>query len=103
MSTVARDTEWKQFGLCHEQNDLFYPPDLLTTRSKQFNAAPAKAICADCPVRMDCLWSAIANNEQGIWGGTTEEERRDIRESWSHMGAEKPTATNATNATASTD
>lgn len=36
----------------------------------------AKAVCKSCPVIADCLTHALANNEEGIWGGTTENERR---------------------------
>jgi WhiB family transcriptional regulator, redox-sensing transcriptional regulator len=39
----------------------------------------AKAICAECPVRLQCLETALANRERdGIWGGATEKERRRI-------------------------
>ena len=36
----------------------------------------AKAICRTCPVIAECLADA---GEWGIWGGRTEEERRQIR------------------------
>ena len=37
----------------------------------------AKAICARCPVRMECLEYAIRIREpHGIWGGLNELERR---------------------------
>ena len=40
-------------------------------------AAPAKAICAGCPVRVECLDFALASRERfGVWGGMTEKERR---------------------------
>lgn len=40
----------------------------------------AKAICAGCSVRVDCLDSALLNAERsGIWGGLTEIERRGLR------------------------
>lgn len=39
----------------------------------------AKLICASCPVRPDCLSYALDHRqEQGIWGGLTEEERHRI-------------------------
>src|SRR5689334_16635560 len=41
--------------------------------------AAAKAVCADCPVRADCLAYAIANEACGIWGGTSASERRRLR------------------------
>jgi WhiB family redox-sensing transcriptional regulator len=38
----------------------------------------AKAICKDCPVKLECLQHALDNDEAGIWGGTTEKERRSL-------------------------
>lgn len=39
-----------------------------------------KALCGRCPVKDDCLDFALANREHyGIWGGTSERERRRIR------------------------
>ncbi len=39
----------------------------------------AKAVCEMCPVRQACLEHALAHRErEGVWGGTTERERRRI-------------------------
>jgi WhiB family redox-sensing transcriptional regulator len=41
----------------------------------------AKAVCAGCTVRQECLEVALANNERlGVWGGLTPEERRKLAE-----------------------
>ena len=43
-------------------------------------ATAAKAICAGCEVRPECLDYAIAKREtRGIWGGMTNVERRRHR------------------------
>jgi hypothetical protein len=40
----------------------------------------AVAACARCPVRRECLAAALANGDKhGLWGGTSERERRRIR------------------------
>jgi WhiB family redox-sensing transcriptional regulator len=53
--------------------DLFFP-------ERGQSCTEAKAICAGCPVRTECLDFAIVSCEQfGIWGGTSERERRRIR------------------------
>ena len=41
---------------------------------------PAKAVCARCPVRPECLDFALDNRVRfGVFGGTTEYERRKLR------------------------
>lgn len=40
----------------------------------------AKLICTSCPYQLRCLEFALRNpDEQGIWGGTTEQDRRRMR------------------------
>lgn len=42
--------------------------------------AHAAALCDGCPVLTECLGYALANPTLvGIWGGTTPQQRRDIR------------------------
>jgi WhiB family redox-sensing transcriptional regulator len=36
-------------------------------------------VCAGCPVRERCLDYAIEHVEIGVWGGTSERERRGMR------------------------
>jgi WhiB family redox-sensing transcriptional regulator len=46
--------------------------DYMTTRD----------LCETCPVRRECLEYALADNSLiGLWGGTTDTERRMIRRS----------------------
>jgi len=46
--------------------------------------AEAKAICAGCPVRNECLAFALRTGQvDGIWGGTTTHERASHGEAWS--------------------
>ncbi|MBV8980855.1 MAG: WhiB family transcriptional regulator [Acidimicrobiia bacterium] len=45
-------------------------------------ARPAKAICARCLVKDQCLAYALDNGDKfGIWGGLSERERRRLRRS----------------------
>lgn len=39
----------------------------------------AKAFCGACPVRRACLNYALLYNEEGIWGGMTDDERERVR------------------------
>ena len=37
-------------------------------------------VCGQCPVTTECLEFALGTNqESGVWGGLTEEERRRVR------------------------
>lgn len=48
--------------------------------------AAAKALCGRCPVRAGCLQFALRTGEEGVWGGTTTAERRQVR----LLGCEAP-------------
>lgn len=55
----------------------FVGPDRLERKyEREARIARAKRVCAGCPVRLECLEWAIQWNEIGVWGGTTEDERR---------------------------
>lgn len=68
---------WMKLGACRGVDpDLMFPA---TTDS----ARAAKAVCSGCGVREECLAFAIANHEAyGVWGMTTEKERRRLRREW---------------------
>jgi WhiB family transcriptional regulator, redox-sensing transcriptional regulator len=75
--------EWQRHAACKGPNaELFFPPTV--PERKEDRAArerDAKAICATCAVCADCLQYALRIREaHGIWGGTTELERRVISE-----------------------
>ena len=61
-----------------EDPDLFFPVGSTGPALLQIEAA--RAVCRQCGVREECLQYALeSNQEYGIWGGTTEEERRYMR------------------------
>ena len=80
---------FEEFGAppCSETDpEAFYPADLNDIaggagNSKYYNESGAKAVCKACPYVMRCLMYAIENNELGIWGGTTESDRKAIKRS----------------------
>jgi WhiB family redox-sensing transcriptional regulator len=57
-------------------------PDLWFPDGDRQREAEAVAICRqECPVPAGCLAYALGNNiESGVWGGTTEDERRQMRD-----------------------
>jgi len=53
--------------------DLFFPGLGVSPRE-------AKEICKTCDARLACLEFALQNGEKfGVWGGTSERQRRRIR------------------------
>jgi WhiB family redox-sensing transcriptional regulator len=76
---VDERMEWVAVARCiGEEPDLFFPVG--TTRPAVEQTERAKAICRDCPVIMECLeWSLATAQDAGVWGGRSEDERREIR------------------------
>lgn len=70
----ADDPYWAERGLCRAYRNVDFFP------ARGESTVPAKAVCADCPVAAICLEVALRNMEKyGIWGGTSEKERRVLR------------------------
>jgi len=64
--------DWSRKAICIEAR-----PDELFVQGDAQNWA--KARCAGCPVKPECLAQALDNHiEWGIWGGMTERERRAL-------------------------
>lgn len=75
---MQRGSDWRGAGSCaglavhfeRAEDDLFF---LLPGRKSK----RAKELCRGCPVRKRCLEYALIYGEQGIWGGTTEDDRAE--------------------------
>jgi WhiB family redox-sensing transcriptional regulator len=71
-----RDWSWTEDAACRgEDVGLFYPPDGQREPERDVRERKAKRVCRRCPVAGACFEWALAEREQGVWGGTTEEER----------------------------
>ena len=79
--TIESD-EWRRAAACRDTDpDLFFPVG--TTGPAIEQIANAKAVCRQCDSQTACLEFALATNQDsGIWGGTSEEERRKLRRQW---------------------
>jgi WhiB family redox-sensing transcriptional regulator len=68
--------DWWEAAACRTADpDLFFP--VSSVGPGRDEVARAKAVCASCRVRRQCLQFALATRQaHGVWGGTTEEERR---------------------------
>ncbi len=71
---VRRD--WRTSAACLTADpELFFPVSSIGPAREDI--AAAKAVCHSCAVRRQCLQFALATHQiYGVWGGTTEEERR---------------------------
>ena len=55
---------WQERARCREHDpEIFFP-------EKGGSSREAKRICAECPVRIECLNYALRRDERyGVWGG----------------------------------
>jgi WhiB family transcriptional regulator, redox-sensing transcriptional regulator len=76
----ARSLGWMSRGACRQADpELFFPISVTAPGAQQAEAA--KTVCGGCSVRANCLSYALEAMPEGIWGGTTPEERRAVRRS----------------------
>lgn len=75
----SADYTWRTNAICRDTDpELFFPVG--TTGQALLQIDRAKQVCAECSVQVSCLQFALeTNQDSGIWGGTSEEERRAIR------------------------
>lgn len=68
---------WQARGNCVGLDpDMFFPDK----GEWGERVAEAKAVCAGCAVRSECLGYALDHNQKfGVWGGLTVLERRAVR------------------------
>ena len=78
-STGAGHRDWRDHAACSRLDpDLFFP--VSTSGASLTDIEAAKRVCRGCPVAAPCLrWAMDLGQVSGIWGGTTDEERRALR------------------------
>lgn len=79
--TAIDETDWRARGACSSADpDLFFPISAHGASRRQEQRA--KAVCAACPVRAECLAFAVETRQvHGVWGGLGEKELRRLRRS----------------------
>lgn len=76
---VPEAKPWQYRAACEGKPRLFFVADANAPADDPI-WAEAKAICAGCPVRLDCLDYAMRNREtDGVWGGLDPAQRRKLR------------------------
>ena len=72
--TTFDPDDWRQASACRDLDTAIFFPD------SEEASGPALAVCASCPVRGACLeFALITRQDDGIWGGLPETERRRLR------------------------
>lgn len=71
--------DWRRRAACRGGDpEVFFP--VSSTGLALTQIVEVKKICGRCPVRAACLRFALATGQEyGIWGGLTEDERRQLR------------------------
>lgn len=60
--------------------EAFYPDMYDNKGYNPFALRTLKTLCASCPFKIDCFEWAVKHEAYGVWGGTTERERRIYRQ-----------------------
>jgi WhiB family transcriptional regulator, redox-sensing transcriptional regulator len=67
-------SEWFQLAACRGKG----PNNFI--RGPKSDYGSTRKLCATCPVRLECLDFALADDSlTGLWGGTTDTERQLVR------------------------
>lgn len=76
------DLSWRKVASCRDTSpELFFPIGTTGLAIDQIEAA--RAVCMGCPSRVPCLEFALSTNQDsGVWGATSEEERRHLRRTY---------------------
>ena len=79
MTAVDDVADWRARGACASADpDLFFPAYASGLSLRQERRA--KAVCARCPVREECLQYALDSAQPvGVWGGLNAAELTRIR------------------------
>jgi WhiB family transcriptional regulator, redox-sensing transcriptional regulator len=83
VSAQTAPDQWQAKAACRgPQAAVFFPPPQFERKVDRLERERrAKAICADCVSRKECLEYALEIREpHGIWGGLNEAERRALVE-----------------------
>lgn len=76
------DVSWRRTAACRDTDPgLFFPVGV--TGSALVQIEDARSVCMSCSCQEACLEFALRSNQDtGIWGGASEEERRHLRRTY---------------------
>lgn len=72
---VAPGTDWHCAAACRSCDPELFFPISPAGPATECQVTEAKAVCARCPVRAECLdWALSTGQAHGVWGGMSERE-----------------------------
>ena len=76
---MSNSFDWRTTAACSDKDpELFFPIGNANTSIAQLEEA--KAVCRSCNVVTECLKCALETNQDyGVWGGLSEDERRVLK------------------------
>lgn len=71
---------WQEEAACHdEDSSTFFHPEYERGAAAAKREAAARAICAACPVRLECMASSVIKREKyGFWGASEFEREQAL-------------------------
>jgi WhiB family redox-sensing transcriptional regulator len=73
---AANKPFWMSEAECREADPNAFTPSVESVEGLE---SVRSGFCNQCPVRIECLNSALIRNDSGYWGGTSSSERRSMR------------------------
>lgn len=70
---------WFELGACHGMDTSLFVFQEPRGHLDDAKVIAAKQVCAGCPVVAECLADALSFDSIGVWGNTTEYERRVLQ------------------------
>jgi len=65
---------------CEQLPFAFFPEDSVWPSERRLMVSTAKEVCGRCPLQNECADYGLAANEDfGIWGGLTAEDRKTLK------------------------
>lgn len=79
-AAVSEEWDWQLHGACRgADGELFFHPPGERGVEKERREEAARSFCRRCPVVEECRTYALDTEQAyGVWGGLTEDERREI-------------------------
>lgn len=64
----------------HADPETFFPTSSGRGHTVELASLPAIRLCRRCPFIRACLGYALSHDVLGVWGGTTERQREELRQ-----------------------